>query len=81
MEWNKGPYFNIGIRTIYQYFAILMVSFHDINSLFGFFTFLVIASQLVSGTMLAFSLIPEPMLIPMVRDEEDSEDLYTEDFF
>jgi hypothetical protein len=68
-------------RMIYQYFAVLAVSFHDINSLFGFFTFLVIASQLVSGTMLAFSLIPEPMLIPMVRDEEDSEDLYIEDFF
>jgi hypothetical protein len=38
-------------------------------------------SQLISGTMLAFSLLPEPMLIPMIRDEEDSEDLYTEDFF
>lgn len=81
MEWNKGPYMSLGIRNIYHYFAVLAVSFHDINSLFGFFTFLVIASQLVSGTMLAFSLIPEPMLIPMVRDEEDSEDLYTEDFF
>jgi len=47
----------------------------------GFFTFLIITSQLVSGVMLAFSLLPEPMLIPMVRDEEDSEDLYIEDFF
>jgi hypothetical protein len=59
----------------------MTVSFHDINSLFGFFVFLTIASQLVSGTMLAFSLIPEPMLIPMVREEEDVEDLYTDDFF
>jgi hypothetical protein len=49
--------------------------------LFGFFTFLVVASQLVSGTMLAFSLIPEPMIIPLVRDEEDTEDLYIDDFF
>jgi hypothetical protein len=40
-----------------------------------------IVVQLVSGTMLAFSLVPEPMLIPTVRDEEDIEDLYTDDFF
>lgn len=31
--------------------------------------------------MLAFSLIPEPMIIPIVRDEEDIEDMYTDDFF
>lgn len=31
--------------------------------------------------MLSFSLIPEPMLVPVVRDEEDLEDLYTDDFF
>jgi hypothetical protein len=31
--------------------------------------------------MVSFSLIPEPMLIPIVRDEEDLEDLYTDDFF
>lgn len=71
----------MSFRLLFQYFAILTVSFHDINSLFGFFTFLVIVSQLLSGIMLAFSLIPEPMLIPIVRDEEDSEDLYVEDFF
>jgi len=59
----------------------MSVSFHDIHSLFGFFTFLVVASQLVSGTMLAFSLIPDAMYVPVVRDEEDIEDLYTDDFF
>jgi hypothetical protein len=42
---------------------------------------LTIMSQLVSGTMVSFSLIPEPMMIPLVRDEEDQEDLYTDDFF
>jgi hypothetical protein len=63
------------------YFSLLAVSFHDSNSILGFFTFLVIASQLISGTMLAFSLIPEPMFVPMVRDEEDIEDLYADDFF
>jgi hypothetical protein len=31
--------------------------------------------------MLAFSLVPEPMIVPLVRDEEDVEDLYTDDFF
>jgi hypothetical protein len=50
-------------------------------SLFGFFTFLTIANQLISGTMLAFSLVTESMMIPLVRDEEDVEDIYTDDFF
>jgi len=59
----------------------LSVSFHDIHSLFGFFAFITIASQIVSGIMLALSLLPEPMLIPVVRDEEDLEDLYIDDFF
>jgi hypothetical protein len=31
--------------------------------------------------MLSFSLIPDSMLIPMSRDEEDCEDLVTDDFF
>jgi hypothetical protein len=59
----------------------MSVSFHDLNALFGFMIFLTIASQLVSGTMLSFSLVPESMLIPVVRDEEDVEDLYADDFF
>jgi len=59
----------------------MTVSFHDFHSLFGFFIFITITSQLISGTMLSFSLIPEPMLIPMVREEEELEDLYIEDFF
>jgi len=37
--------------------------------------------QIISGVMLSFSLIPEPMLIPIIREEEDLEDLYIEDFF
>ena len=59
----------------------MTVAFHDINSLYGFFILLVVSSQLISGTMLSFSLIPEPMIVPIVRDEEDLEDLYTDDFF
>jgi hypothetical protein len=67
--------------SLFQYFAILTVAFHDINALYGFFLILVVFSQLFSGTMVAFSLIPEPMIVPIVRDEEDLEDLYTDDFF
>lgn len=81
MEWNKGTYMSTSVKKLIQYFAVLTVSFHDINSLFGFFTFLTIASQLISGTMLAFSFVTEPMIVPMVREEEDVEDLYTDDFF
>ena len=71
----------MSISSLVQYFSILTVSFHDINSLYGFFLILVVVSQLVSGTMVSFSLIPEPMIVPIVRDEEDLEDLYTDDFF
>ena len=31
--------------------------------------------------MLALSFIPEPMFVPIVREEEDLEDLYIDDFF
>ena len=43
--------------------------------------FLVIANQLLSGIMLSFSLITESMYIPLAREEEDAENLYTDDFF
>lgn len=81
MERLMRPYFAMSISTLIQYFSILTVSFHDINSIYGFFLILVVVSQLVTGTMVSFSLVPEPMLVPIVRDEEDLEDLYTDDFF
>jgi len=74
-------YYNLSLRRVLLYFFTLTVAFHDSMSLFGFFTFLIIANQLISGTMLSFSLVPEPMMIPLVRDEEDLEDLYIDDFF
>lgn len=43
--------------------------------------FLIIYNQLVTGTMLSFSLITESMYIPLSREEEDCENLYTDDFF
>lgn len=81
MEWNQQVYYPIQGRSVFNYFALLTVAFHDIYSLFGFFTFLVVGSQIITGIMLAFSLIPEPMLVPMIREEEDIEDLYIDDFF
>jgi hypothetical protein len=66
---------------VVKYFTALSTAYHDAVAIFGFIILITMASQLVSGTMLSFSLIPDPMLIPIVRDEEDLEDMYTDDFF
>lgn len=71
----------IKLRSLLGYFLTLSIKFHYNISVFGFCIILVFVSQLISGTMLAFSLVPECMLIPVVRDEEDLENLYTDDFF
>ena len=71
----------MSIVNIYGYFKSLNTSFHIMFALFGFMVFLIITNQLLSGTMLSFSLVTESMLIPLVREEEDSEDLYIDDFF
>jgi len=81
MEWNQQVYYPLQGKTIFNYFALLSVAFHDIYSVFGFFIFLIVISQILSGIMLSFSLVPEPMIVPMVREEEDVEDLYIDDFF
>jgi len=81
LDWLTGTYFKLGIKRLTQYFVTLCVGFHETNSLFGFFILLVVSSQLISGTMLSFSLIPDSALVPIVRDEEDIEDLFVEDFF
>jgi hypothetical protein len=78
---SKVSYYNLKIKNIIFYFFNLTVKYHYSLSIVGFFLILVFVSQLISGTMLSFSLIPEPMLIPVARDEEDSEDLYIDDFF
>ena len=75
------PYFTLNVNNILNYFNSLNVAFHDLVALFGFMVFLTITNQLVSGTMLSFSLITEPMLIPLDREEEDAENLYIDDFF
>lgn len=66
---------------VIKYFGQLHVALNELPSLIGFFIFLIIVNQLVSGTMLAFSLVTESMYIPMAREEEDLENLYTDDFF
>lgn len=47
----------------------------------GLYLILIFVIQCLSGIMLSFSLLGEPMLIPHSRSEEDMEDLYTDDFF
>lgn len=63
------------------YFVTLTVAFHDFIAVLGFFLFIIIANQILSGVMLALSYDAETMLIACVREEEDAEDLYIDDFF
>ena len=51
----------------------MTTSYAGTFALFGFFTLLIVSSQLITGTMLSFSLVPESMMVPLVRDEEDAE--------
>ena len=78
---NSKRYTKSGLSMLISYFSFLSVNLHNYLALFGFFTFAVIFNQLLSGIMLSFSFIPEPMYVSLVRDEEDAEDLYTDHFF
>ena len=69
------------LMYIYKYFVNLKVAYHVLGALWGFIVFITIASQCVSGTMLAFSLTNDCMLIAYSREEEDGENNYTDDFF
>jgi len=69
------------LKFVVKYFVKLQIAFHELPGLFGFCVFLTIYNQLVSGVMLSFSLIPESMYIPLSREEEDAETIYTDDFF
>ena len=81
MAWYKKPYFKLSLKNLMFNFQVLTLKYHFISAISGFFIILVIISQLLSGIMLSFSLLPECMLIPIIRDEEDLEDLYIDDFF
>ncbi len=78
---NSKRYTKSAFGVLVYYFSFLSVNLHNYLALFGFYTFAIIANQLLSGIMLSFSFIPEPMYVSLVREEEDSEDLYTDQFF
>lgn len=72
---------SITLFGIYSYVTVLTVNFLDVPSTFGLMIFATILSQLASGVALAFSLVPEGNLIPAVRDDEDVENMFIDDFF
>ena len=60
---------------------MLTTKLHYSSAIIGFFIVLAIILQLITGIMLAFSLVPEPMMIPLVRDEEDVNVAYIDIIF
>lgn len=50
-------------------------------SMLGLFLTITFVLQCVTGLMLSFSLVSEPMLVAHSRSEEDMEDLFSDDFF
>lgn len=62
-------------RSLYiiNVFINLRVKFFYTTSIIGFFLIMTLTLQILTGILLSFSLIPDPMLIPIVRDEEDIE--------
>ena len=78
---NSKRYTKSAFGLLVFYFSFLSTNLHNYLALFGFYTFAIIFNQLLSGIMLSFSFIPEPMYVSLVREEEDLEDLYTDQFF
>ena len=68
------------LRTVLIVFNQIVTP-HRTISVFGIFLFLSIVMQIITGVMVSFSFVCEPMLVPIVREEEDMYDLYTDDFF
>ena len=69
------------IASLSQYIISLQLNFHTRISLLGLIVMIVFISQLFSGILLSFSLVPESMLIPVVRDLEDVEVGLMDDIF
>lgn len=78
---NSKRFTKSAFGILVSYFSFLSVNLHNYLALFGFYTFAIIFNQLLSGIMLSFSFIPEPMYVSLVREEEDLEDMYTDHFF
>lgn len=64
-----------------NHFSRLRAPTHGATSLLGIVLLIIFVLQIISGVMISFSLNCDPMNIPMSRNEEDHEDLYTDDFF
>lgn len=80
LQSAQNSFFGFVKKLAYN-FATLNVKTHYGVSVMGIVVFFVIVAQIVSGIALALSLTPEPMLIPSVRDEEDADAIFTDDFF
>lgn len=59
----------------------LRIAFHEAVGLSGFFIFLIMYVQIVTGVAISLSYTTESMNIPFSRDEEAAETIYTDDFF
>ena len=80
-KYINQVYKQLSVKKLTVYFIVLNVSFREVNAIFEFIVMLTMIFQLISGIMLSFSLITEPMIVSIVKDEEDIEDLYTDNFF
>ena len=67
--------------SIMNYVRNLQLAYHIRISLMGFVVMVFFVTQVFSGIYLSFSVVPETMIIPVVRDLEDVEILFMDDFF
>lgn len=80
LQFNQIPEQKI-LMLLKTFFSSVKVKFHRSISLLGLFLLFIIVFQCFTGIMLSFSLMSEPMLVPISREEEDMDDLYTDDFY
>lgn len=76
----QNVFFGLVKRLVFN-FAALTVKNHQGISVVGFVIVLMFILQILSGICLALSLVPEVMLVPSGRDEEDADAIFTDDFF
>lgn len=76
----QNAFFGLIKRLVFN-FATLTVKNHQGISVVGFVIVLMFILQIVSGISLALSLVPEVMLVPSSRDEEDADAIFTDDFY
>lgn len=76
----QNAFFGFAKKLVFN-FATLTVKNHQGISVVGFVIVLMFVLQIISGICLALSLVPEVMLVPSARDEEDADAMFTDDFF